>query len=379
MNRWRRRFTPLLVLTLITTLFLGQEVSAQTVGVSSEAAILMDQKSGRILFQKNAFEKRKIASITKIMTAILAIESGKLDNKVKPSDNAIGTEGSSLYLTKEDRLTLEDLVYGLMLRSGNDAAVAISETVGGSVEGFVYMMNEKAEQIGMENTNFVNPNGLDAEGHYSTAYDMALLTKYAMENEKFREITGTKAYTAEGKGVWHNKNRLLTELYEYSTGGKTGYTKVSRRTLVSTAQKDGMDLIVVTLQSGKGDWDDHKRLFTYGFDNYDYVIPVKEGKIKEVTDSFYEGRVYNKQNITYPITGEEVKDLRVENRLFEPEEQWLDNPETTPDVVGKTFLYFKNEVVGTSSIYFTPPAEKKGFFTIFRDLFLASLGVGSYD
>ena len=187
------------------------------------------------------------------MTAILAIESGEIDETVTVSGNAFGTEGSSLFLKKGEKIKLEDLVYGLMLRSGNDAAVAIAEKVGGSLDGFVWLMNQKAEEIGMKNTHFSNPHGLDnTKNHYSTAYDMALLTRYAMQNETYVKIAGTKVHRAPNSTeqwdyVWRNKNRLLTQLYEYTTGGKTGYTKLAKRTLVSTATKNGHDLIAVTL------------------------------------------------------------------------------------------------------------------------------------
>lgn len=238
-------------------------------GVSAVNAVLINENTGEILFKKNAHEKQKIASITKIMTAIIAIESGKMNEKAKISKQAVYTEGSSIYLKQGQKVLLKDLVYGLMLRSGNDSAVAISEYVGGSMEGFVYLMNEKARWIGMTNTHFENPSGLDGEEHYSTAYDMALLMQYAMDNKVFEKVTGTKMYQSDSWGyAWKNKNKLLTTLYEYCTGGKTGYTKSAGRTLVSTASKDGVDLIVVTLQD-PNDWIDHINLFKWGFENAD--------------------------------------------------------------------------------------------------------------
>src|SRR5699024_8604138 len=142
--------------------------------------------------------------------------------------NAVYTEGSSIYLQEGDRFTLEELVYGLMLRSGNDAAVAISEHVGESEEGFVYLMNEKARWLGMSNTHFDNPHGLDSETHYSSAYDMAILMRYASQNETFQKISSAKEYKPEGRSYsWKNKNKLLTQLYQYCTGGKTGFTKAA--------------------------------------------------------------------------------------------------------------------------------------------------------
>ena len=214
MNAKRRKvyIYYLLVFTLLFVL-VSNEVQAAP-SVSSERAILMDQETGRVLFEKDAHTKSRIASITKIMTAILAIESGKMDREVTISSNAAGTEGSSLFLKAGEKVKLEDLVYGLMLRSGNDSAVAIAEYVGGSLEGFSYLMNKKAREIGMENSHFSNPHGLDDhDDHYSTAYDMALLTRYSMENDLFRKISGTKVHTSPNPEEkwdrkWKNKNRL---------------------------------------------------------------------------------------------------------------------------------------------------------------------------
>lgn len=251
--------------------------------VSAAQAILMDAESGQVLFEKDAFEARPIASITKIMTAILAIESGKMDEKATVSRNAIYTEGSSIYLEQGEKITIQDLVYGLMLRSGNDAAVAIAEHIGESEEGFVYLMNEKAMWLGMDQTHFTNPHGLDDEEHYSSAYDMALLTREAMKNKQFREISGSTSYLSENRSYsWRNKHKLVTGYYENATGGKTGYTKQTGRTLVTTAEKNGHSLIVVTLNAGN-DWNDHIALFEWGFEELTVTenSPEKETKVKE--------------------------------------------------------------------------------------------------
>ncbi|MDY0408347.1 D-alanyl-D-alanine carboxypeptidase family protein [Paracerasibacillus soli] len=178
----------IILLSTVTTAF-GQTPQPT---VSAQNAILIEQSTGRVLFEKNAHDQRPIASITKIMTAIIAVESGMMDDMTAASRRAIYTEGSSIYLEQGEKMSIKDLVYGLMLRSGNDAAVAISEHIGGSVEGFVYLMNEKAKWLGMENTSFKNPHGLHEENHYSSAYDMAILMRYAMDNDVFREISGWK-------------------------------------------------------------------------------------------------------------------------------------------------------------------------------------------
>lgn len=252
------------------------------VSLSAENAILIDQRTGEILFEQNAHHKQSVASITKIMTAIIAIESGQMDDVTKASRNAIHTEGSSIYLEEGEKMNMTDLVYGLMLRSGNDASIAIAEHIGGSEEGFVFLMNEKARWLGMTNTNFDNPHGLEEENHYSTAYDMALLMQYAMNNPEFQTISNTTMYTAETRSYgWKNKNKLLTQLYEYSTGGKTGYTRVAGRTLVSTAESNGKKLIAVTLNA-PDDWNDHIQLFTYGFSQVKTHSHDKQSETAEV-------------------------------------------------------------------------------------------------
>lgn len=255
-------------LTLLTSFHLAYPVSVQaSIHVSASQAVLMDQRSGDVLFEKDMHEKRPIASITKIMTALLAIESGKMDELARTSRRAIYTEGSSIYLEQGEKMSIQDLVYGLMLRSGNDAAVVIAEHIGGSVEGFVYFMNEKARWLGMTNTHFENPHGLHSENHYSTAYDMALLMRYAMDNEVFKQVAGTTTYKADNRSyAWRNKHKLLTQFYEYCTGGKTGYTRVSGRTLVSTAEKGDHQLIAVTLHA-PDDWRDHISMFEWGFNH----------------------------------------------------------------------------------------------------------------
>jgi len=358
---------------------------AKTIYVNSYSAIVMDQKTGRVFYEKNAHEPRRIASITKIMTAIIAIESGKLDEMVTVSRNAVRAEGSSVYLQVGEKIKLEELVYGLMLRSGNDAAVAIAEHVGGSVEGFVFLMNEKAKQIGMMNTHFANPHGLDDhEDHYSSAYDMAILTKYAMENEKFREISGTKVHHAPNPESrwdreWRNKNRLLTELYQFSTGGKTGYTKRAKRTLVSTASKNGMDLIAVTLNSPTStDWNEHIQMFEYVFTNYQYVKVLDDGVIKKVNDSTYKDKAYLDHEYVYPITKDERDLFKVEYRLLKPKGKWERSPDQIPEVIGKAEIYFNNELIHTMPILYDhnkSQKKKKSIFDFAIQIFGAIIGV----
>ncbi|MDV2580865.1 D-alanyl-D-alanine carboxypeptidase family protein [Alkalibacillus haloalkaliphilus] len=234
--------------------------------VSAKSAIAIDMDTQEIIYSKNIHEQLPIASITKIMTAIVALEHKELDSKVTISNEASRMIGSSIYTQPGDVYSIEDLLYGLMLRSGNDAAYAIAEHVAGSEKGFAFLMNEKAEWIGMQNSSFQNPHGLDEDDHYSTAYDMAVLTSYAMNtSEDFREIFGTKRYLSENVGYhWMNKNKLLMTYDQVCTGGKTGYTSIAGRTLVTTAEQDGNEVVVVTIDASD-DWNDHRLLYNYAF------------------------------------------------------------------------------------------------------------------
>lgn len=317
--------------------------------VSAHNAVLMEQSSGRVLYEKAAHEPRRIASITKVMTAIIAIESGKMDEMVTASHEAVYAEGSSIYLEEGEKMKLKDLVYGLMLRSGNDSAVAIAEHVGGSLEGFVYLMNEKARWLGMTNSHFENPHGLDAENHRSTAYDMALLMRYAMENETFKKITSTKSYKAETRTyAWGNKNKLLTKFYDYCTGGKTGYTKKAGRTLISTAEKEDMGLVVVTLNA-PNDWQDHIGLFEWAYENYD-ITSIQEKGAKKYSSSLDEQiKGYLHQDILFPLTENEKRKMNESTYLLKNLDQPVFN-----NKIGKKTYSIAGEVVAESGIYTEP-------------------------
>ncbi len=265
--------------------------------ISASSAVLIDGELGVIIYEKNADVRRTMASTTKIMTAICALEEGNLNQKVKINPAAVGVEGSSVYLRDGEELTLEELVYGLMLNSGNDAAVAIAYAVSGSVEEFAKLMNKKAKDIGIKNSNFKNPNGLDQEGHYTTASDLAKITAYAMKNEKFKKIVSTYQTTIPGseEGTYRyltNHNKLLKRM-DGCIGVKTGFTKKSGRCLVSAAQRDKTMLIAVTLNA-PDDWNDHINMMNYGFerisrktlvskDSYLQNIDVNNGE-KEKTE-----------------------------------------------------------------------------------------------
>lgn len=239
------------------------------VSVSARCAVLYCANNNSVVFEKNAYKKMSMASTTKIMTSLIALENAQANDKEVAFTKEMIAEGSSMYLKEGYRLRLSDLAVGMMTVSGNDAANAAAVSIAGSVDEFSKLMNEKAEQIGMNSTNFVTPSGLDDDNHYSTAYDMALLMNYALSNSSFAELTAKK--TAEVTFIqpkdmtisYRNHNRLLS-LYQYCTGGKTGFTKKSGRCLVTSAEKDGVCLIAVTLNA-PDDWNDHINMYSYGF------------------------------------------------------------------------------------------------------------------
>ena len=238
---------------------------------SAKAACLLDVQTGRVLFESNMHDRLPMASTTKVMTALLAIENGRSGDLVTCSENAFGVSGTSIYLSLGETLTLEEMLLGLMLSSGNDAAVAIAEHIGGTLGGFVDMMNARAKEIGAVNTHFANPHGLPDDAHYTTAYDLALIAREAMSNPSFRMLVSTQRanITWEGRTydrVLQNKNRLLSE-YPGATGVKTGYTSRAGRCLVFGARRDGMEVIGVVL--GCADWfDEAERLMDGCFETY---------------------------------------------------------------------------------------------------------------
>ena len=254
---WARRLRALLRLCLLLCIV---PAVAEAVEVSATAAVLLDADTGQLLYEKNGDEQMLIASTTKIMTALVALEQAEPDDTVAVTREHMA-EGSSMYLKPGETVRVEELLYGLLLCSGNDAALALTECAGG-LEPFVALMNEKAAALGMTHTSFANPNGLDAEGHYSTARDMAVLAAAAMEEPTFRRICSSRAVTI-GQRTMENHNRLLRQV-EGCIGLKTGYTKAAGRTLVSCAERCGCRLIAVTLRDSD-DWADHAALYEYGF------------------------------------------------------------------------------------------------------------------
>lgn len=297
-----------ILIMIILLITIPVKINAYSLGKS---AILMEEDTKRVLVSKNMSKKMLIASTTKIMTAVIAIESGKINKKVTVNDSILKSYGSNVYLEIGEKLKLEDLVYGLMLRSGNDAALMIADYLGGEKK-FVQKMNKKAQKIGMKNTTFSNSHGLDEKNkNYSTAYDMAILMRYANSLKKFKKITSTKKYsltTNKKSYLWKNKNKLLFQ-YKYTTGGKTGFTKKAHRTLVTSASKNNMNLIVVTLDDGN-DFKHHKELYEYGFNNYNMEKVFDKNKI-----NIPNKKIYAQDDYYYPITKKEKEMINIDYKI----------------------------------------------------------------
>ena len=248
--------------------------------VSSKACIVLCADTNQVLYGENQHKKMGMASTTKIMTAIVALEYGNTTDIVTISQNAARQEGSSVYLKPGDKVVLSDLLYALMLNSGNDAAMAIAEHISNSPEEFAVLMNEKATELGCHNTNFKNPSGLPEDDHYSTAYDMALIMSYAMKNDEFARIVGTKEYqikSTDSVTYLRNHNKLLWQ-YPDCIGGKTGFTKTAGRCFVSCAKKDEVTLVAVTLDA-PDDWNDHKTLLDFGFEKAEMTPILAQNEI----------------------------------------------------------------------------------------------------
>jgi D-alanyl-D-alanine carboxypeptidase (penicillin-binding protein 5/6) len=315
----KRAFLLFCFLTILVNGFsdLPNKASANTEAIQThaEAAALIDVTTGVILYSKMGDKQMRIASLTKVMTAIVAIEQGDLSESVTISKRAAGREGSSIYLKLGEQMSLHDLLYGLMLRSGNDAATAIAEDVGGTEEGFAYLMNEKAEMLGMEHSRFMNPHGLDIKDHYSTANDMAQLSAYALRNPIFQEIVQTKLKKVPNPNeawsyIWSNKNKMLS-LYPGANGVKTGYTKLALRCLISSATRNGQQLAVVTLNDSN-DWADHSRLLDYGFRNF----PLE--RLADKGESLV-NNIKTSQAFDYPLTAEQKTKVTSKVQLADPD------------------------------------------------------------
>ena len=292
--------------------------------------------NNRILKSYNENEQKLIASISKIMTAIIAIENGNIQQNVTVDKNILTAVGSSIYLEIGEKISLKDLLYGMMLRSGNDAATMIAINISGSMEKFAEKMNEYAKKLGMNNTTFYNSHGLennDGIGNISTAYDMALLTSYAMQNDIFKEIFKTKIYNAKSDKksyTWQNKNKLLK--YDYITGGKTGYTQKAKRTLVTTGYINNTNIVIVTLND-PNDWLDHQNLYENIKNNYQNIEVLNKKKFNVNNNIFIEDKLYIKDNYSILVNEKEKNKLKIKYYLTNN-----DNYDNN-DIVGYVCIY----------------------------------------
>ena len=311
-------------------------------GVSAQAYIVIDGQSGRILKSYNADIKLPIASTTKIMTAILAIETiGNLDQKIEVPPECTGLEGSSIYLKPKQIVSVIDLLYGTMLRSGNDAAAALSKFAGrNDPEGFISMMNKKAKELGALNTNFVNPSGLHDDNHYSTAYDLALISAYAMKNDKFREIASAEKYKAESlNNFFYNKNKVVYQ-YKHGTGIKIGFTKAAGRCLVASAEKEGAEIIAVLLNDNNW-FNDSYQIFDWTFDNYENYSIAEAGQFVKYTPE--RSPVFIGDSFRCVLTDKEKKQIRFE-ALIEAE---LMSNDSETKAVGSYNIYLGKTKIHT--------------------------------
>lgn len=332
------------IIILSVSLF---DVCAAEPTVSARSAVVMDVSSGELLFAKNEDEVLSMASTTKIMTSLIAIESGKLDCYVTaPSD--ILCDGTAIGIKKGDCFTLEALVWAMMLESGNDAAQLTAVYLAGSEEAFSVLMNDKAEEIGMKNTNFVTASGLDSEKHYTTAYDMALLAGYAVKNPIFRNMCSAQSKKVEYINpeisvTYSNHNKLL-KMYDGVFGIKTGFTKKSGRCLVSACEKDSVTLVAVTLNA-PDDWNDHIKLYNYSFAAVSAEDLTVDGIPPEIS-------VYGCKDKGLSVKAEEVKINNCNNLKYEiyiPE--FIYAPVKCGDIVGSIRVYSDGRLICEQSVY----------------------------
>ena len=328
----------------------------------SSSTIVVDGDSGRILYENNVHDSMLIASITKIMTCILTIENVDLDSEVEIGDEVLEMYGTNIYVQVGEKLTIRDLLYGLMLRSGNDASVVLAKNVFGSEEKFVDMMNKKASELGMNYTKFENPHGLDeSTKNYSTAYDMSLLAKYAYNNKTYRKIVSTKKYVTKSNlksYVWYNRMSLIND-YKYCVGGKNGYTPKAGKTLVSYASKNNMNLIIVSLNDSDI-YNNHEKLYNIYFNRYKKYKIIDREDFK-IDSSLIGMDVYLKDSFSYVL-----------------EENELDNISTLikidykkSNVVGKVLISLDGKRIGSLNIYTKNKKEdKNNIFKKLKSLFV---------
>ena len=347
--------------------------------IVSNAAIVMDAETGQVLYEKNAYEKKYPASITKIITTLIALEHNvDFNQTVTMTENAIwGIERDSTHIGLDvgEQVTMGDLIYATMVKSANECAYQVAECVGGDIESFANMMNERAAEIGCQNTHFVTPNGLHDDNHYTTAYDMALITREALKNDTFREVAGTLSYTVpetnladETRSLW-NGNKMINPAepyyYEYCEGGKTGYTTKANNTLVTFAKKDGLELICVILDCDgfKYTYTDSKALYNYCYNNYSYFYPLSDFSFESDDEDVEEANIL--LDNYYTSLNHEMIDLTVDQKYALLVHRTTDTTQiereinlydTAQDnVLGEINFFYNGEQIGTTSITSTTP------------------------
>ncbi|MGB4569258.1 MAG: D-alanyl-D-alanine carboxypeptidase family protein [Tepidanaerobacteraceae bacterium] len=329
--------------------------------IVGQAGLVMDVLTGKVLYEKNAHSPFEPASTTKIMTAILALEKGNLSDIVVTSEEPLRVDGSRIYLEEGEKLTLEQMLYGMMLNSGNDAAVAIAEHIGGDIESFVKMMNAKAREIGAYHTTFVNPSGLPDEGHLTTAYDLALISRYALLNlPEFRKIVSTKTLEIPWQAEeWDrqliNLNKLLWN-YEGADGVKTGYTSTAGRTLVASATRDGWQLISVVLKSDANIWSDSMALLDYGFENFEIKNLVGKNSDVAEEDVKYGDpvKLVAKDGLTSVV---KKNDLPISKKLVINQD--IKAPVSKGEVLGQLIFYQGEEQLGSVNLIAANDVKRK--------------------
>ncbi len=349
-----------LALILLLPLRAGS-TSSDAPGLSAASAVLMEAETGAVLLAKDADTRRPMASTTKIMTALVVLETCDPATTVRIPCGAVGVEGSSVYLVENEALTVEQLLQALMLESANDAATALAIVTAGSVEAFAQRMNDKAASLGLADTAFENPHGLDGEGHYTTARDLATLTAYALKNDAFRRIVSTQRAViplngTEGARLLLNHNRLLRS-YEGCIGVKTGFTKRSGRCLVSAAQRDGVTLVAVTLKA-PDDWNDHRRMLDYGFARLETVTLLGEegywGVVPAVggTSPCFRYAALGPLSVTLPRERGEVVAVCEMSQFYYA-------PVSEGEVIGRIVWYAGGREIASRPLIAVDPVEKK--------------------
>ena len=364
----RRAVAIMLCLSSVIPILRINVDAASDFSVNAKASVIYEPESDTILYAKNENARLPMASTTKIMTALVAIERENLNKKVKVDPRAIGIEGSSAYLRAGEEFTLRELLYALMLRSANDAAEAIAYAIAGSLEEFALIMNEKAAALGLSDTHFTNPHGLDDDEHYTTALELAKITAAALEYPEFCEIVSTKTKRVEKEGLtrlFANHNKMLSR-YDGCIGVKTGYTQKSGRCLVSAAERDGIRLIAVTL-SCPDDWREHEKMLDFGFSQLERVTVVSK-------DEFMRSAIVE-DGVTSSVKLGIDSDITIIKRNTDdlPKididiPQALNAPVELGDAVGKIRLTYHDghiEEFDVIALENVKKAKKKGLFGLF--------------